>query len=358
MRLIFVAPLPGRSGVGDYAADLFPHLANSCEAIEWIDAGSVGPTLRFTSRLVRTLRAAVSKKAEDAPSHLHFEFSGGIVAPFWALLFLGRKRRTKVTISATIHDAPHPVWWPLRFQWAARWNLAGHAVHYPIRALWHHLEARALEGVQLFVLTSDGRKALERGGRSAVLIRHYVPERPLIKEASLRPPAIGLFGQYYGGKGMDSLADLRRAVPEGLEIHVAGRGTEGLTPVQGVTVWGAVDGPREDSFFASVRVLVMPYDDLSRYGTIYSASGVLCRALAYRTPVVVSAVRAFSGESDQQAVRTGSGLPELARLASDLAVRSTELRQAALAIEQMTRSRDPRSVATAMHELMASHGGH
>ena len=151
---------------------------------------------------------------------------------------------------------------------------------------------------------------------------------------------------------MDSLAELRRLVPDDIRIHVAGRGTESLVGEPGVSVWGAVEGHEEDEFFSSIRVLVMPYEDRSRYGTIYSASGVLCRSLAYNTPVVVTGVRAFPGESDQRGVRTVEDLRSLAAGATELVRSRDACEDAESAIARLIHSRDAKSVGLALASLM------
>ncbi|MEZ2388357.1 glycosyltransferase [bacterium RCC_150] len=169
-----------------------------------------------------------------------------------------------------------------------RW--INHGIHFPLRAINARLERIVLKGTVLFALSDRGADALRKSFPECEVVssRHFIPPRPAISPATDRPQAVGLFGHAYKGKGFDRLQSLRCALPDSIDIRVAGRGTERLAGIPGVTILGSVDGLQEDEFFASVRAILLPYANTSRYGEILSVSGVAARAFAYGTPVIAS----------------------------------------------------------------------
>lgn len=247
-----------------------------------------GPDNVSLMGLVRD-RISLAKQIKEAlaagPVVVHFELSAASLSPFW--LLAGRSRRNVTT--ATVHDPPRAVWWPFRLKGVAKSKVIHHGIHLPLRPLTARLERWLLRDATLFALSDVGAAALRQNFPECRVLsaRHFVPVRTVLKPTFQRPLAVGLYGHASKGKGFDRLLELRRELPPEVEICVAGRGTEKLPPVAGVTILGAVEGPKEDAFFESVRAILLPYNKTSRYyGNILPASGVAARAFAYRTPVI------------------------------------------------------------------------
>lgn len=284
--LILVAPRVGSGGVGDYAEEFIAAAVPNFSAFREIRTegpGNVG--LRDVLRDRRRLSKAVKESLAAGRVVVHFELSAASLGPFW--LLAGRSR--DITTTATVHDPPLAAWWPFRFKGVARSKLLHHGIHLPLRPASARLERWLLRDATLFALSDVGAAALRKTFPACRVLStwHFVPPRPALKPASQRPLAVGLYGHASKGKGFDRLVELRRELPPDVEIRVAGRGTEQLPPIPGVTILGAVEGPQEDAFFESVRAILLPYDKTSRfYGKILPASGVASRAFAYRTPVI------------------------------------------------------------------------
>lgn len=288
-RLVFVGPGQGQTAVGDYAEDFVaavkPHFRDVAEVRT---LGPGGDTVRDIRRYRRTVADLVA----EAPNRVlvHAELAAGGAAPFWAIAGL---RGTPVT--ATIHDPPQGVWWPaatkFMFGPALSRKLVFHGLHYPLRPLSTKVEGMVNGRRTLFALTETGRRSIaERYPHTtAVHVPHIVRDRPVIRPAQDRPNAVGFFGHVYRGKGFEQVARIRQSLPDDIAIRVAGRGTESLPRVDGIEILGAVDGPAEDAFFASVRAIVVPYGKRHWYDETYPASGVVAHATAYRTPVVCTA---------------------------------------------------------------------
>jgi glycosyltransferase involved in cell wall biosynthesis len=169
-----------------------------------------------------------------------------------------------------------------------------------------------------------------------------------------RPLAIGLFGHAYKGKGFDRLLDLRNALPAEVAINVAGRGTEKLPPVEGVNVLGGVDGEAEDRFFGSIRAILLPYANSSRYGEILSVSGVAARSFAYGTPVIAAESGTLSEAAEHGGLSTAPNrVSSLAELAFDTV--SDEAALAPLALQALG-LRAERTIAKAVQPYI-SHWG-
>lgn len=341
LRVILVAPRFAAGGVGDYAADLREALLNAGVRVDAVlTGGAGGDTLASTHAARRQVEALVAEKSLH-PVIVHCELSAASIAPFWAL------RGHHAITTATLHDPPHAAWWPLNTRWLARHRLALHAIHYPVRHVWWRFERASLAATHLFVLSQKAAAFLTRDNQDVTYVPHYVPERPDICPAHHRPQAIGLFGYRYGGKGYDTIGALRSAVARDLDIHVAGRGTDDLRTVEGVTVWGAVEKEHEREFFSAVRCIVLPYETGGRYGPFLSTSGVIARAYAYRTPVVATDVRAFQEEEQYGALqicRGGTG--NLGRTAARLASDPSELSQRSAAADQLRMARRPAMIAS------------
>lgn len=285
--LILVAPRVSSGGVGDYAQELIAAAIPSFSGFREIRTG--GPGDVGIIDLVRhraQLAAGISKAASEGPVVVHFELSAASLAPFW---LLAGCRRRHVVITATVHDPPWAVWWPCRFKSVATRKWLHHGIHLPLRPVSQRFERLALREAALFALTDVGARALRQAfpACTAVAARHFIPSRAALKPAFDRPLAVGLYGHAAKGKGFERLVELRAALPPEVDVVVAGRGTEKLPPVSGVTILGAVEGAEEDAFFESVRVILLPYDKTSRfYGKMLPASGVVSRAFAYGTPVL------------------------------------------------------------------------
>ena len=283
-RLIYVAPAPGRSGVGDYAADFLaqirPHFRDVIEY--WIEADG-GETVRDVVRSVREIRALAKSSAADGPVIVHFEQSAASLAAFW-----GSMLPRSIPVTATVHDAPQAVWWPFNTRLLLRHRLLRHAVHYPSRFAINTLQRRVSDGRTIMTLTSIGAHhyKLLHPRSDPRASRIFIPERPALRSLAERPVAVGLFGHLYKGKGFDQIDRLRTLLDDDIQIVIAGRGTDVLSPQPGVTVLGEVNGPEEDAFFDSIRVLIVPYAKDNRYGRAFPASSAASRSFAYGTPII------------------------------------------------------------------------
>ena len=218
---------------------------------------------------------------------MHAELSGGSVAAFWALA-----GREGVARTATLHDPPRPVWFPFLSRIVGRSRILVHGVHRPTSKAVLALERRVMRDVDLVVLSSNGEQALRslRMGASVRRSSLLMPTANPIIPAGSRPLAVGLFGHVYGGKGFELLPQLRRHLDPRIAIRVAGRGTERLPHVDGVEILGEVDGRALEEFFASIRLLLLPYDKQPLGGVLpQPASAAQLVAAAYGTPTLALA---------------------------------------------------------------------
>lgn len=323
-RIVYVAPAPGGSGVGDYAVDfasaLVPHVG---DLVQVQVAESHNATLRAVAREARRIRRLVDGYRRDGPTIVHFEQSGASLVPFWAAMMA-----PEIPVTATIHDPPQPVWWPFASRTVLRSRWLHHGLHYPLRPLSTVLQRRMADGRVLMTLTSVGAEETERRlrGTSVVTSRHFIPARPTLPPLTDRPLAVGLFGYLYKAKGFDGLARLRATLDDDVDIVVAGRGTEALPTVPGVRVLGEVNGTDEDDFFARIRCLLVPYAKNTLYGPVYAASGTVSRAFAYGTPCICSPEGALSEvAAEGGAVAVEGGVEALARRAGDIVRNSHDL---------------------------------
>jgi polysaccharide biosynthesis protein PslF len=284
-RLVFVAPAPGKTAVGDYAEDFITpvrqHFGEVCE----VRCGSPGEDGVADARRARMAVRDFVATAPHGRVLVHAELAAGGLVPFWSIVGL-----RGVPVTATIHDPPQGVWWPWSARFMHRSRLIFHGVHFTSQKLTTALEGRVYAGRTLIALTDTGRWSIEQRypHLSAVHIPHIVRDRPTIRPAQERPKAIGFFGHVYRGKGFEQIAGIRRQLPDDVLIRVAGRGTESLPREDGIEILGAVDGPAEDAFFESVRAIVVPYGKRHWQDETYPASGVVAHAMAYRTPIVTT----------------------------------------------------------------------
>lgn len=322
-RLVYIAPESGSGGVGDYATDFVeavrPHLGSVVE----IRHGAPGSlTLRELLAQRASLRRLVAEPG--APDTIvHAEQSGGGILPFWAPYRLRVGANT-----ATVHDPPLAVWFPLRTRLLARHRLLGHAVNFPLSLVGGLLESRVNAGRHLFALSRTGAAALDsvmtRSTVSAASM--VVPERVPLPAVADRPAAIGLFGYVYRGKGFESLRMLRESLDDDILIRVAGRGTAELPGIPGVEVLGEVEGPQEDAFFASIRMLVVPYTARTVYfREALPAASTVTRAFAYRTPVLCTRQGALRELADDGGVLQVDGGAQALAFAANSAVWDSEL---------------------------------
>jgi hypothetical protein len=213
-------------------------------------------------------------------------------------------------------------------------------------------------GTTLFALTTLGAQSLERSmpGATVVVAALPVPERPSLREISDRPVAVGLFGYVYRGKGFDSLVALRETLPPEVAIRVAGRGTESLPVIDGVELLGEVNGPDEDAFFDSIRMLVVPYAGREIYGrTAVPASSTVTRAMAYQTPVLTRSSGAL-GELHDGVVVVGGDLDEFCGIAGELMrddARLGDLQRETLAVRARESAKSVTSVFLRTWERLA-----
>ena len=315
LRLIYIAPRTGVSGVGDYADDFIegvrPHLG---EVRQLRHGGPGTESILDVMRARRELRAIIAERPA-MPTVVHAEQSGGAITAFWAPAGL-----RGVAVTATVHDPPLAVWWPFRTRGLARSRVLSHGIHRSLFGLMNRIEARVNGSRTLFTLTELGGQRLAANMPNSHIVStvHVVPERPELRPLAERPLAVGLYGYVYRGKGFDALAELRAALDPDILIRVAGRGTQRLAPVDGVEILGEVNGPDEDAFFDSIRLLVVPYAGRAQYGVeVTVASGTVSRALAYQTPVLATdsgAMRELPGG----VVLVDGGPAELAARANEL----------------------------------------
>ncbi len=282
-RLVYVAPAAGRSGVGDYADDFLSEVApHFLDVVDYRIETEGAETAREVLAHARRIRALVKASSAQGPTLVHFEQSGGSLSVFWASLLRG------VTVTATVHDPPYPVWWPFKTKSVGRHRLLHHAVHYPFRIVTTALQRRVLRGRTVFALTTMGADSIRRTFPRShpVAARIFVPARPDLTPPAERPLAVGLFGHVYRGKGFDLIGRLREELDADIDIRAAGRGTATLPAMAGVTLVGEVNGPDEDRFFESIRLLLVPYSKHNPYGKAYPASSAVTRSFAYGTPIV------------------------------------------------------------------------
>lgn len=370
-RLVFVGPAKGQTAVGDYSEDFItavrPHFGEVCEVRTM---GPGGDTVRD----IRRYRRSVADLVAQAPNRVlvHAELAAGGAAPFWSIAGL---RGTPVT--ATIHDPPQGVWWPVatKFMFGPKLSrkLIFHGVHYPLRPLSTWVEGVVNGRRTLFALTDTGRRSIEQRypHTHAVYVPHIVRDRPVIRPVQERPKAVGFFGHVYRGKGFEQIARIRQLLPADIAIRVAGRGTETLPRTDGIDILGAVDGPDEDAFFESVQAIVVPYGKRHWYDETYPASGVVAHATAYRTPVVCTAygslaeldektgavvVQTDGAETDVVATNLAAAIKELL----DDEARLTELGEYAEKTRQARSGpRTAQAYAAVWSDLLDRHaGGH
>ena len=295
-------------------------------------------TLGEVLRSVRSIRETAARAAQQGPVIAHFEQSASSLTAFWGALVT-----RCIPVTATVHDAPEPVWWPFDTRTVKRHRALHHGIHYPLRFLTDALQRRMCDGRVMIALTSTGARNLElrQPGADARDARHIIPNRPALRPLTERPLAVGLFGHVYRGKGFDQIDRLRAELDDDVEIVVAGRGTQSLPARPGVRVLGEVNGADEDSFFDSIRILVLPYTRNSRYGPAYVASGAISRSLAYGTPILCTRNGALPEIAAEGGAITVDGVANIARRANTVVRDDVTLHRLADEVSRLQAERTP-----------------
>lgn len=318
-RVVLLAPRSGTSGVGDHADDLVTALQPHVEVVELRHGPPGADRVIDMWRLRRALRDVLAASPPDTV--VHGEMSGGASPSFWATFGLRGVRRT-----ATFHDAPRPVWFPPLTRLVRRLRIVSPILMRAMSPVWVRLERRAMRDVDVVVLTTAGAeqtRALGMGS-SVVESRLIAPARPAVPPPWERPLAVGLFGHVYRGKGFHLVPRLRALLPDDIEIRIAGRGTESLSSSSGVTVLGPVEGADEDAYFASIRVLLLPYNREPVGGICAMAgSAAQLQGAAYDTPAIALAWPTMDELAAEGGCRVAADLDTMAKMAAAL-VRSDE----------------------------------
>jgi hypothetical protein len=236
-------------------------------------------SVREIRRYRRQVRQLLSTSPPDTV--VHAETSGGSSPSYWAM----RGLTTRKTVA--IHDAPRPYWFPTLTRGVARLRLLRAGLLRLLSPVHLAMERRFLRDVDVLTMTDAGASAVKaaRLGRRVTSTRLLIPAGGPIVSPSDRPAAVGLFGHVYRGKGFEFLAEIRALLPDDVELRVAGRGTDELPVIPGVQVAGAVEGRDVAAWFATVRVILLPYRraPIGGVGAV-AASGVQALATAYDTP--------------------------------------------------------------------------
>jgi glycosyltransferase involved in cell wall biosynthesis len=313
LRVIYIAPRTGASGVGDYADDFLVGVTPHVAEVRQLRHGAPGTeSIRDVMRVRRELKAIIDERP-GMPTIVHTEQSGGAMTPFWAPVGL-----RGVPVTSTVHDPPFGVWWPFRTRGLAGSRILNHGIHRPAFPLMNGIERRVNRSRTLFTLTCLGAERLgARMPKSHIIAtKPVVPERRDLRPIAQRPLAIGLFGYVYRGKGFEGLKALRDALDPDILIRIAGRGTDKLPRIAGVQILGEVNGADEDAFFDSIRMLAVPYMDRDQYGIeVIVAASTVSRALAYQTPVLTRQYGALT-ELGDGVVLVDGGVAEMARCAN------------------------------------------
>jgi glycosyltransferase involved in cell wall biosynthesis len=313
-RLIYVSPAPHSSGVGDYAADFVAGLKPYFrEVTEFWIASYGNETAREVIQNVRRIRELSRTPAKQGPVIVHFEQSASSLTTFWGAMLI-----RSAPVTATIHDAPQPVWWPFDVSAVKRHRVLHHGIHYPFRFVSNALQRRMCGGRITFALSTVGARniKLRQPGADGRDSRLLIPARPRLRPLTERPLAVGLFGHLYKGKGFDTIDQLRARLDDDIEIVVAGRGTAAVASQKKVTVLGEVNGADEDRFFDSIRILIVPYAKDSIYGPSWAASSAVTRSFAYGTPILCTQNGALAEIATEGGAVCVEGIAEIANRAN------------------------------------------
>lgn len=335
LRVIHIGPAAECGGVGSHTQRFADALAEHVGQVVPIRHGGPGSDSVAALRRRRTELLELLA-ADERPTVVHAELSGGSVESFWPTAGVERQLRRAhraPLISATVHDPPGLVWWPGRTRFLAGRRVLSHGSHFPLRPVTRRAE-RAVFGRRILFATSHiGADSLrtrypDATVHTTMLAARAMPSMPPVIQ---RPRAVGLFGLVYRGKGFEHIEALRERLPDDITIRIAGRGTEDLPTRPGIEVLGGLDEEALVGFFASIRILVVPYGNRSAYGAAYPGSSVVTDAISYLTPVVTTGhgalaelaaeggVALIDSDSDSGSVGGPADLP------AALAQRTTEI---------------------------------
>ncbi|MGI8801401.1 MAG: glycosyltransferase family 4 protein [Solirubrobacteraceae bacterium] len=307
---------------------------------------------------------------------VHAELGGGSLREFYGLRAVQRGGR--VPTAATLHDPPHPVWWPMHVHAIRQRRIAAALVRRLTANVGRRMQQDVLCGADaLFCLTSAGIEAIGEyyGGELPVHLLSY-PIAGYDLSTLTRPvPAeltIGFFGYWYSGKGLPRLADaLTELQAAGLpfkallwgdisrqagtrpgqryrEEVLARLRSEALSPH--VDVLGFLDPDQVAVRLHHCDVVVLPYATSRATEALRSTSASMFEALAAGTPVIATDVKALREQITDGVngllIKPGSTaalVDALRRIHGDPALRRT-LRAGA---EASARTFDPRLTAIA-----------
>jgi glycosyltransferase involved in cell wall biosynthesis len=283
-RLIFIGPAVGETSVADYSENFIeavnPYFA---DVVTHRTPGPGNATLADVRRHRRVVKDLV---AEAPPGRVlvHAELSTAAMAPFYAIAGINKD----VPVTATVHDPPQGLWYFANTKFVHQHRLLRGGIHVPLLPLSRAIEGAVYRDRHLFALTEAGQRSIQRTFPKAHA--HYVPcmsfDRPDIKPAQDRPKAVGFFGYAYRGKGWEQVARIRELLPDDIQIRIAGRGTQTLPGGDGIEILGPVDGPDQDAFFESIRVMVVPYGRRHWAAQTFPACATAASAQSYGTPVI------------------------------------------------------------------------
>lgn len=310
--------------MGDHADDLVAALRAHVEVVELRHGPPGEDRVVDMWRLRRDLREVLAASPPDTV--VHCEMSGGASPSFWATYGLRGVRRT-----ATFHDAPRPVWFPPLTRLVRNLRIVSPILLRVMSPVWLRLERRAMRDVRVVVLTTAGAEQTRALGMGAEVVesRLVAPPKPAVPPTWERPLAVGMFGHVYRGKGFHLVPRLRELLPDDITIRIAGRGTESLPSSPGVDVLGQVDGPDEDAYFASIRVLLLPYDRHPVGGiSAMASSAAHLQGAAYDTPAIALTWPTMDELAAEGGCEVAPDVETMARMAADL-VRSADALRAA-----------------------------
>ena len=325
MRVLHLAPGPETgSGIAAYAARFREALTREGVEVQMLCA----PTGQLNSpRDVSAYCRTVRRDLERGYDVVHTEFGGAALRQFygcWTALKFGR-----AAVCATVHDPPHPVWFPFHTDRIRSYRVLAS----PVRIVGATPAARFERALiarlsTVFALSQAGvesiRAAYPRIAPSAVLELPY-PIDPAPLRAT--PPqdgtvVVGFFGYWYPGKGIDLLveavAQARREEPR-LRARLYGSITPSagdrpsrqyrehvLRRIDELGVGDIVDpiGELAEQDVAAAlqgcHAMIVPFEHPGRLAAIRSTSASMLEALAAGVPVIASDVR-----SHAETVRAG-----------------------------------------------------
>jgi glycosyltransferase involved in cell wall biosynthesis len=343
------------------------------EGVNIVQLAAPADVLQSVADIRAYSRAAV-RESTRGYDVIHAELGGGSLREFYALRSV--QRHTTLLTGATLHDPPHPVWWPFHVHAVRQRRLLGGMLRRVTSSPAHSLQVSAVRRCDaVLALTDAGLKAIAEAygpGLPLHLLQYPLSGHPVAERA--KDPSdkltIGFFGYWYSGKGLTLLADaLAQLALRGVPFRALLWGDisrqAGVRPGQRyredvlahlragglaehVEVLGYLDPDEVAVQLHECDVVVLPYQMSSATAGLKSTSAAMFDALAAGTPVIASDVKAL----DEQIRHEHNGLlippgdvealsTALARVYRDQALR-TRLRDGARAT---ARSMDPQAAA-------------